>query len=356
MKIIIKVGTQSILSHDGEPDTKIVQNLIEQIVSIQEQGHQVVLVSSGAVSAGRKVSFDKLKKSDCESVAKIQLLASIGQVELMQLYSKQLKPYQRITAQLLLTKQDFHTRQHYLNIYRLVSELLQHKNILPVINENDSVAIEELMFTDNDELAGLIAALINADKLIILSNVNGVYTSHPDSKDAKLISCLEPQQPWPSISDAKSQHGRGGMQSKLNTAKKASQLGITTHIAGINTPNAITKILTKEPVGTTILPDKKKSNIKRWMAFQSTTQNSSITIHPKLEKLILNSESAISILPIGILKWSGKFNKGDLIDIYTQDAKKIGVGIARYAFDKLEQYLGKKDQPVFIHYDYLHVF
>lgn len=192
MKIVIKVGTQSILSSDGTPFEPIMLHLVEQIVTLQKAGHYVVLVSSGAVASGRKVASQFLGRQYGSSIGEKQVLASLGQYELMHVYASMLKEHNMLASQLLLTKQDFQTRQHYLNISRLLHEILGNKKIVPIINENDSVAIEELMFTDNDELSGLIAAMINADKLIILSNVEGVYTKHPNETGSELISIIDP--------------------------------------------------------------------------------------------------------------------------------------------------------------------
>lgn len=164
MKVVIKVGTQSILANDGTPFEPIMRHLVEQIVALQKAGHYVVLVSSGAVGSGRKVARQYLGRQYGSSIGEKQVLAALGQHVLMNIYAVMFREHNLLTAQLLLTKQDFQTRQHYLNIARLLREILEHKNIIPIINENDSVAIEELMFTDNDELAGLIAAQMNADK------------------------------------------------------------------------------------------------------------------------------------------------------------------------------------------------
>jgi glutamate 5-kinase len=246
-------------------------------------------------------------------------------------------------------------RQHYLNISRLLGEILAQKNIVPIINENDSVAIEELMFTDNDELAGLIAAQMNADKLIILSHVKGVYTSHPDDPDSKIISLIDPKQGWPEVSAVKSKQGRGGMNSKLAVARKMSGLGISTSIAPIDLSFVITRIIEEESLGTLILPSKKKSNIKKWMAF-NLGKSGSITIHQGLLKLLNENKCAMSILPVGILNCSGDFKKGDLVEIFSSERLKIGIGIARYDSNRLKEYLGQKGQPLFIHYDHLHIF
>ncbi|MCE3044600.1 glutamate 5-kinase [Legionella sp. 16cNR16C] len=355
MIIVVKVGTQSILTNDGTPNEPVILHLVEQIVPLQEQGNHVILVSSGAVGAGRKISKDYLARQYGHSIAEKQVLASIGQPELMKTYSSLFGKYQLLTAQLLLTKQDFHTRQHYLNIARLIRELLNHRNIIPIINENDSVAIQELMFTDNDELAGLIAAQVNADKLIILSNIAGVFSHHPDSPEARLISEIKNDNDWPSVSRLKSTMGRGGMAGKLSTARKMSKLGITTHIACMDEPNILLKILAGETIGTRILPRKNASNIKRWMAYNAEKPHGAISINKGLFEIFKDNRRVISLLPVGIESCIGEFRKGDLVEILFEHMK-VGIGIARYDASKLKEFLGQKDKPEFIHYDHLHIF
>lgn len=356
MKIVIKVGTQSILSSDGTPLESIMLQLVLQIVLLQKAGNHVVLVSSGAVASGRKAAYQFLGRQYGSSLGEKQVLASLGQYELMHIYASMFKVHNMLAAQLLLTKQDFQTRQHYLNISRLLREILANKNIVPIINENDSVAIEELMFTDNDELAGLIAAQMNADKLIILSNVDGVYTGNPNDPNSELISIINPQNGWPEVSALKSLHGRGGMASKLGTARKMSNLGITTHIASMGQQEVISRIMNHESIGTTILPSKKKSNIKRWIAYNTDNNMGSIVINPCLFDIIKENKRIVSILPVGIERVLGHFKRGDLVDVHTIEGLKIGVGVARYDAAKLNDFVGQKKKPVFIHYDHLHIF
>jgi glutamate 5-kinase len=354
-KIVVKVGTQSILSHDGKPFLEVISHLVEQLVAMKRAGCQLVLVSSGAVSSGRRVAHEALGLQYGNSIAEKQLLASLGQYELMHLYASIFKKHKILVSQLLLTKQDFHTRQHYLNISRLLSELLLHQDIIPIVNENDSVAIEELMFTDNDELAGLIAAQLNADKLIILSNIDGVFNKNPNEPDAELISMIDPKNPWPDISSSKSTHGRGGMLSKLHTARKMSSLGIKTQIANIKEPSALLHLLEDKTIGTTILPGKKKSNLKRWMAYSEETVGT-ITINACFSKILKENKEITSILPIGIERFTGQFKRGDLIEIFSANHEKIGVGLAKYNANELMKYLQKPAKPAFIHYDHLYLF
>ena len=356
MKIVVKVGTQSILSSDGRPLESVLTDLVKQILKILQNGHKIVLVSSGAVGFGRSVVRQMLKREYGKSIGEKQVLASLGQHELMHVYAQIFNQHNMLVSQLLLTKQDFHTRQHYLNITRLLFEILSNDNIIPIVNENDSVAIKELMFTDNDELAGLIAAQINADKLIILSNVEGVYTGHPSDQDSKLIPIIDPKNDWPQVSSSKSTHGRGGMVSKISTARKMSGLGITTHIASINQYDVLTKLIGGDMLGTIILPSKKKSTIKRWIAYNTWQATGSITINDCLYKILKENKHVVSILPVGITLYAGDFKRGDPVDIIAPDHKKIGIGLARYDSNKLRELCGQKNNSAFIHYDHLHIF
>lgn len=356
MKIVVKVGTQSILSEQGFPIEKVMQSIVDEIASLQKKGNKVVLVSSGAVGFGRNIARASLGKEYGVSIGERQLLASLGQHELMNIYAGMFKKHKMLTSQLLLTKQDFYTRQRYLNILRLVKEILHHDNIIPIVNENDTVSIEELMFTDNDELAGLIAAQIDADKLIILSNVEGVYTGHPSEPDAKMIDMIDSEKAWPDISSAKSTQGRGGMISKLSTAKKMSKLGCVTHIASVNQENVINRIVMGESIGTTILASKKKSNIKKWIAYGAHQKSGKIFINAGLCEIIKENKRVLSILPIGIESYRGVFEKGDVVEIFGSNNQLIGIGLARYDSKKLEEMIGKKNQPVFIHYDHLYIY
>lgn len=356
MKIVIKVGTQSILAADGTLLETAVSSLVSQIAALVKDGHDVALVSSGAVGSGRRVARTQLQLECGSETAEKQMLASLGQPALMQTYSRLFKPHGMAPAQLLLTKQDFQTRHHYLNIARLLREILAHKNIIPVINENDSVSVQELMFTDNDELSGLIAAQMNADKLIILSCVAGVYDGHPDDAASRVISVVNPAKSgWPQAFAVKSAQGRGGMASKLGTARKMAELGIATHIAALSEKNVIARIVAGESVGTAILPARKKSNIKKWMAFTDGKKGGAVHINAPLLELLKENRRVISLLPVGITKCTGDFQKGDVIDIAAPSGKRIGIGIARYGADKLREYAGQKGKPAIVHYDHLHI-
>jgi glutamate 5-kinase len=355
MKIVIKVGTQSILSNNGEPSEEILEKLVKNIVELQKIGYRVILVSSGAVGYGRYLTKRFHNTQYGQSIEEKQLLASIGQVELMNNYGKLFAKHNILVSQILLTKQDLFTRKNYLNVSKILNQILQQENIIPIINENDSIAIEELMFTDNDELAGLIASQMNAKHFIIISNVDGVYDKNPSDTDAKIIQVIDYVGGWPKISSEKSEFGRGGMLSKITTARKTSGLGITTHIISMNNIDKIKDIEKSYSLGTKILPSSKKSNIKKWIAFNSKQTNNFIIIKDDLID-ILNNRHLVSILPIGIKNFCGDFKKGDMIKILSSDKIEIGIGIARYDSNKLKEYVGQKNKSEFIHYNYLYIY
>lgn len=358
MKIVVKIGTQSILSAHGVPSEQVMRSVAEQITALQHQGHKIVLVSSGAVGFGRKLACNSLGKSYGASIVEKQVLASLGQHQLMHMYTQLFAEHGVLTSQLLLTKQDFYTRQHYLNVSRLITEILAQRHIMPIVNENDTVAIEELMFTDNDELAGLIAAQIGADKLIVLSHIDGVYTTKPQGgSKAQIITTIRRETDWPRISGTKSIQGRGGMISKLNTARKVSRLGIVTHIASIQEPQIIKRLVTtNETIGTTVLASAKKSNIKRWIAYATPKKVGKITVNEKFLSILQDHQRVVSILPVGIKSYCGDFSRGDVVEVCGPNHRVIGMGIVRYGADRLGKFIGHKKKPALIHYDYLHIF
>src|SRR6202051_4049457 len=182
-RIIIKIGSNVFTQKDGLPDLNRISHLVEQIAEIKKQGKEVILVSSGAVASGRSL-INVSEKYD--AIAARQLLASIGQVKLINTYAQLFDQFNILCSQVLVTKEDFRDRLHYLNMKNCLEILLQHQ-VIPVVNENDVVSVTELMFTDNDELAGLIASMLNAQALIVLTNVDGIYDGDPKAEGSKVI-------------------------------------------------------------------------------------------------------------------------------------------------------------------------
>lgn len=350
-KIVVKVGSNVIAGANGLPDEAVMGHLISQIAHAKSQGVEVILVSSGAVASGRSL----MPVSDkTDPIARRQLLASIGQVKLLNIYTQLLQPHNLICAQILVTKEDFRDRMHYLNMKRCFGTLLQN-NIIPIINENDVISVTELMFTDNDELAGLVASMLGADALIILTNVDGIYDRSPKEPGASLIPVIDSTRTDFSrfVSAEKSNFGRGGMITKCSIAHKLAMVGIKVHIANGKTPDILTSILNKEPVGTVFATQENKSKLKRWVANSEGYAKGLVYINAGAKASLLQPDKAVSLLPIGITRLEGDFKKGDIIKIVTDNDELVGLGMAQYGAEVAKTYLGEKNKKPLVHYDYL---
>ena len=351
-RIVIKIGSNVLTQADGLPDQARITKLVEQIAAIKEQGIEVILVSSGAVASGRSL-IKVAEKAD--AVAARQLLASIGQVKLINTYSALFGQYQILCSQILVTKEDFRDRLHYLNMRNCLEVLLQHQ-VIPVVNENDVVSVTELMFTDNDELAGLIAAMLNAQALIVLTNVDGIYDGDPKLPNSKLIEKIDGSAIDFSsfVSSDKSQFGRGGMITKSTMAHKTAQLGIAVHIANGTKDNILLDVLNNKTPHSYFAPDKSKSGKKKWIAHSAHSATGSVVLNEGAKNALL-SNKATSLLPVGIVKITAEFNKGEIIKIVDEHDKLIGLGIAEYSSEKAQERIGQKKQKALVHYDYLYL-
>lgn len=350
--ITLKVGSNVITNDQGLPDEQVIANISRQIKVLRERGYAVLLVTSGAVAAGRSI-FQFPRKTD--TVVQRQVLASLGQVKLISLYKKAFDQEGMLGAQVLVTKEDFKSRHHYLNMQNCLSALLGH-GIVPIINENDVVSITELMFTDNDELAGLVSAMMNTSLLIILTNVDGVYDGDPSQPDAKVIHLYDPKRiRLPEIAAGKkSGFGRGGILTKCQTSEKIAGIGIPVHIANGKTENVVLRILDGEQVGTRFPAQRLASSFKKYMAHAYEEAKGKVVINEGA-KQVLYSDKAHSLLPVGITQVIGKFKKGDLIKIIDESEKEIGLGLARYGYKKAKAVVGLKNQKPIIHYDHLYL-
>lgn len=355
--LIVKLGSQTIVDQHGELDIHQLEALITQILDLKSQGYNVILVSSGAVASGRGCTKEMNLKFQ-SIVEERQILASIGQARLIEIYNSILKKKGFIAAQILLTKADFRLRSHYLNTYNLLHGLVKNVNVLPIINENDVTSINELMFTDNDELSALIAIQMHVSKLIILTSVDGVYDKNPKYEDAKVISVLDLHQKesWPDISSDKTLYGRGGMLSKLASARKAAHFGITTHIANARLPNVLQRLVHGEQLGSQVLPFKQDKGIKRWLAHTYSSSLPAVILNEGISNILAKREKAVSLLPVGIVSVMGEFEKGDLVSIKTENGHSIGLGLAGYDSVTLSNILGQKGQKAFIHYNKISIF
>jgi len=349
-RVIVKIGS-GVISKDGQLDVQIVEHIVEQIVLLNKSGIEIVLITSGAVATGRGIL--KLNEKT-DSIVQKQVFASVGQVKLMSFYSNLFGKHGYTCAQVLVTKEDFRDRQHYLNMKNCLENLLQD-NVVPVVNENDVIAITELIFTDNDELAGLIASQLNADAVIILTSVDGVLDGSPKDPKSQVISEIEFAKSSSfekHITDDNSTSGRGGMHTKFGIAKKLATQGITTHIASGRRRNTIVDVVEGKSVGTKFIPNRKLSATKRRLAYSEGLSKGAVYVN-KCAQDILLSKKAISLLPVGIVKVEGEFQKSDVIEIRNEAKKKLGFGIAQYDSNKARGSMGKKKKRALVHYDYM---
>ena len=228
MRIVIKVGSNVLTRRDGHLDTTRVSAIVDQIAWLKQQGHEVILVSSGAVACGRR---ELTVSHDLDTVEQRQLFSALGQVKLIGLYYDLFREYHINIGQILTMKENFEPGEQYDNQKACMTVMIDN-GVVPVVNENDTVSVTELMFTDNDELSGLIAKMMNADMLILLSNIDGIYTGNPESPESELIKRVPLGYDISQfIQSSKSKEGRGGMTSKYATAINVQQAGIRVMIA-----------------------------------------------------------------------------------------------------------------------------
>jgi glutamate 5-kinase len=351
-RITIKIGSNVLTRDDGLPNELLMRQLTGQIAEIKKQNVQVIVVSSGAVAAGRSI-LRSGKIND--TVAERQVLSSLGQVRLLQLYTDLFGQVKLLCAQVLVTKQDFRDRQHYLNMQNCLEALLQ-KGIVPIVNENDVVSITELMFTDNDELAGLISGMLNVDALYLLTSVDGLFTGPPGEKDSALIPVFDKNYHILDNMSAgsKSHFGRGGMLTKCHTAQKLAHMGIPVTIANGTTDDVVVRLHQGEKLGTFFPAKRNASGIKKWLAHAHSHAKGEVIINPGARDTLL-SDHARSLLPVGIVRVTGEFRKGDVIMIKDDEGNEIGIGQARYGYRKARRSAGLKNQKPLIHYDHLYL-
>lgn len=351
--LVIKIGSNVLTQDDGLPDLLRMEKLVAQIQTLIQHHIKVVLVSSGAVAFGRKTISLPEKLNP---VVKKQIWASTGQILLINHYRELFQNHKQEVAQILVTKEDFRDRKHFLNMKNCIQALLQ-QGILPIINENDTVTITELMFTDNDELASLTAAMIDADTMILLTNVDGIFTGNPSAPDSKLIPKVSSSMPEIAsyVSASKSSFGRGGMLTKYAMAQKSAKLGIQVLIANGKRDQILLEFLDKKIPCTWFEPQKPKHSTKKWLAHGEQYYKAEIIINEGA-RASLFTEVIRSLLPIGISSIDGEFSKGDILLIKDENGQKIGLGRAEYSSKIALERIGLKNQKPLIHYNYLYTF
>ena len=350
-RLVVKIGSNVLTQDNGLPDLARMEQLVGQIVQLKAQGLEVIVVSSGAVAAGRSLIT---LPAQADAVRSRQLLAAVGQVKLLSTYAELLGKHGLLCAQVLVTKEDFRDRQHYLNMRNCFQELLQQQ-VIPIVNENDVIAVTELMFTDNDELASLIAAQLDADALIILTNVDGIFTGDPRLPGSELIREIAPADTGFEvfITAQRSTFGRGGMLTKCHMAHKVAKLGISVHIANGKTADILPGVLAETALSTWFRPSKTASGKKKWLAHAQASVKAVVRVNAGAQAALHAPGKATSLLPVGILGIEGQFQKGDIVQLADAAGHPLGLGIAEYGAEKARELLGQQHQRPLVHYDYL---
>lgn len=350
-RIAIKVGSNVITQSDGTLNIGRMLRIVEDIASLHKQGVDVILISSGAVAAGRN---DVVPKKRTDILSMKQVWASIGQVKLMSNYQFLFEKYGMVAGQVLAAKESFGDRQHYLNMRNCVSAMLDNK-VVPIVNENDTISISELMFTDNDELSGMMAAMMGCGTLIILSNVDGIFTGAPGEEGSELIREVDGKKDLEQyIAPVKSAFGRGGMLTKYSIAQKIASEGTDVYIANGTRDSIITDIVREKDVPCThfVPAEREKPDVWKWLSHSEAFAKGVVYVN-KGAKEALYGEKPTSLLLIGVEKIEGSFKKGDIIRVLDSEGEQIGIGRSQYDSIQAEALLGTKRKKPLIYYNYL---
>lgn len=329
--IVIKVGSAMVANHQA---VTTIAHFIEQLAAL---GKHVVLVSSGAVAAGRL----QIKQQTNNDVLTKQALAAIGQLSMIQNWQQQLNQQ---CAQLLVTHQDFHDRRRYLNIRNTVRELLS-LSALPIFNENDSVATAELKFGDNDNLAALVAIACDADALLILSDIDALYSAPPHLEPTAEKIATVPEinaQIWAMAGATANKQATGGMLTKIQAAEKATKAGIATYILKGSDDQQLQQWLSNQQTGTHFVAQASKQSARQLWLYRGLQSKGQVTIDDGACRAL--KQHGASLLAVGIVSVLGDFNKGDAIDVLNTQQQLIGRGISQYSHLELQKIKGLNQQ------------
>ena len=350
-RIVFKFGTNVLRNDEGEISLSRIYSFIEDISKLHKKGKEIIIVTSGAVGLGAK----RLNVNSSDSLSVKQACAAVGQCQLMSIYEDGFNKYSINTAQILLTEDDFSNRVKYLSLSNVLNTLLELK-VIPVINQNDTVSTTELAeagnplygvsFSDNDKLSALVTSKLDADLLVILSDINGLYDDNPkENPNAKLISEVKNvTSDIENFAHSASKGGRGGMKTKLEAAKVVTHSGSYVKIANGKEPQIIKRLFSGENLGTTFFPAEQLSQKRRWIAY-ATNITGQIVINGGAKKAILKENK--SLLAIGVTHIKGVFSRGDVISILDEDNNEVARGIANYDSDDCKKIIGEHSDNIY---------
>lgn len=346
-RIVFKIGTNVLTSNKGNLSLSTIYSFIEDIAELHEQGKEILIVSSGSIGIGRK----KLKKASADdSIPLKQACAAVGQGHLMYIYEEGFDKFDILTAQVLLTEDDFSQRQKYLNLRNTLNELLAY-NVIPIINQNDTVSTsgtEHNMiacFGDNDKLSALVASKLDADLMVILSDIDGLFDKNPKTEpEAKLIPLVKEITPEiEALGFEASTNGRGGMKTKLEAAKVVTHSGNYALIINGDKNHIVKETFSGNFVGTLFLPVENLSGKKRWIAY-ATNITGGVKVNAGAKKALVEKFS--SLLPIGVVNVINQFQAGDVISILDEDENEFARGIVNFNDEECRKIMGKHSEEI----------
>ena len=348
-RIVVKVGSSTLTDASGRIDRGFVADLTAQLAAEHRQGRDILLVTSGAIRAGREALAAQLPgpHSSSDTLPFKQAAAAIGQGRLIHTYTEAFAWRGVVCAQVLLTRDDLAARDRFLNARNTLLALLDLR-VIPVVNENDTVAVDEIKFGDNDMLAALVASLVDADTLLILSDVEGLYEAPPEPgkpvpRVVPLVECVTPAL-RASAGGAGSIAGTGGMRTKLEAARTATEAGIRTVIARGRRENVVADTVRGESVGTCFLPAAggRPGARKRWIA-HGPRPRGQVVVNAGARQALL--ATGVSLLAAGVTRVSGSFTAGDLVEVCSEQGETFGRGLTNYAASELQTIAGlRSDQ------------
>lgn len=337
-RVVVKIGSSSLTHRDGHLDEERVRALAGQLSAVRKRGVSAVLVSSGAIAA----ALDPLQmKSRPTDIATLQAAASVGQQVLMHAYQRAFARRRIHVGQVLLTQDDFVRRRGYINAHNALERLIE-LGVLPIVNENDTVAVDEIRFGDNDRLAALVAMMIRADVLVMLSDVDGVYTDHPRKHTAQLLDRVDDLSHLDELRLGKrgSSLGSGGMASKVEAVRVAGASGSGVVIANARAERVLERILRGEPVGTYFPPHRIRGRSRKlWLEFARNSRGTIVVDGGARAAMV---ERGTSLLPVGVTGHDGSFAVGDAVEVAGPDGVVFAKGITNYASDEVDDIKGSR--------------
>ncbi len=346
-RIVFKIGTNVLTSNRGNLSLSTIYAFIEDIAELHEQGKEIIIVTSGSIGIGKK----KLKMiSSLDNIPLKQACAAVGQGQLMYIYEEGFEKFDILTAQVLLTEDDFSQRQKYLSLRNTLNELLKY-NVIPIINQNDTVSTNFTdpnmiaSFGDNDKLSALVASKLDADLMVILSDIDGLFDKNPKKNtDAKLIPLVEEITPEiESLGFEASENGRGGMKTKLEAAKVVTHSGHYAMIINGDKNHIVRETFHGNFVGTLFLPVENLSGRKRWIAY-ATNITGGLKVNSGAKKALVEKFS--SLLPIGVISVINRFQSGDVISILDEDENEFARGIVNFSDKDCKKIIGKHSEEI----------